>query len=327
MIVGVTDHYRAPFDIEGKALGENVEFIDFNSRNEADFDDDVLRKIDVLLVYHARISKTTIEKLDNCKIVVRYGVGVDNMSLEALKEKGIPLCNNPDYGIEEIAATATAHLLNLWRRISAYDLASRGYETGWAQNIIRPIVRISEGTLGVVGTGRIGAAVVRNMAPYGCRILGFDEYQPESRAADVGYIRVETLDELLAESDAVSLHCVLNEETVAMVDEDFIAAMKPGALLVNSARGGLFKNLDVLEAGLRSGHLGGVGTDVLPEEPPGDHPLIRAWRDFEPWLGGRFVVTPHTAYYSESALFDMRFKAAETAAIFLERNELRHAIV
>ena len=112
-----------------------------------------------------------------------------------------------------------------------------------------------------------------------------------------------------------------------MVDENFVSAMKPGSLLVNTARGGLFQNLDVLEKGLRSGRLGGLGTDVLPEEPPGGHPLIRAWRDFEPWLGGRLVITPHTAYYSESALYDMRFKAAETAALFLDQNELRNRVV
>ena len=327
MIVGITDHFRPPFDIEEKALGEGVEFIDFNSRNEDDFDEDALRKVDVLLVYHARVSERTIKRLDNCKIVVRYGVGVDNMSLMALKKKGIPLCNTPDYGVEEIAATAAAHILNLWRRISAYDQASRNHIDNWAQNTIRPIVRISEGTLGVVGTGRIGAALIRYMVPYGCRILGFDKYQPATHAKRIGYIRVDTLDELLAESDVVSLHCVLTEETTGMVDENFITAMKTGALLVNTARGGLFQNLDVLEKGLRSGRLGGLGTDVLPEEPPGGHPLIRAWRDFEPWLEGRLVITPHTAYYSESALYDMRFKAAETAALFLDQNELRNRVV
>jgi D-3-phosphoglycerate dehydrogenase len=327
MIVGITDHYRPPFDIEDKALGGGVDFVDFNSRNEENFNEEALRKLDVLLVFHARISERTIEKLDNCKIVVRYGVGVDNMPLEALKKSGIPLCNTPDYGIEEIAATAAAHILNLWRRVSAYDLACRSYESGWAQNIIRPISRISKGTLGVVGTGRIGAELIRIMSPFGCQILGFDEYQPETRAKEIGYTPMQTLEELLAQSDFVSLHCVLNEETMGIVDENFIAAMKPGALLVNTARGGLFQNLDVLEKGLKSGRLGGLGTDVLPEEPPGDHPLIRAWRDFEPWLGGRLVVTPHTAYYSESALYDMRFKAAETAALFLHQNKLRNRII
>ena len=327
MIIGITDHYRPPFDIEAEALGGDVEFIDFNSRDEDDFNEDSLRKLDALLVFHARITDKTLAKLDRCKIIVRYGVGVDNMDLDALKRRGIPLCNTPDYGVEEIAATAAAHILNLWRRISAYDRACRTYEEGWAQNIQKPIVRMSEGTLGVVGAGRMGSALIRLMKPYGCRILGFDPHQPPGHEETVGYERVETLAELLAASDAVSLHCVLTPETAGLVDQAFIAALKPGALLVNTARGGLFKDLDVLEKGLRSGQLGGLGTDVLPMEPPGDHSLIRAWRDAEPWLRGRLVITPHTAYYSESALYDMRYKAAETIALFVEKNELRNRIV
>jgi D-3-phosphoglycerate dehydrogenase len=103
--------------------------------------------------------------------------------------------------------------------------------------------------------------------------------------------------------------------------------MKPGALLVNTARGGLFKDLDVVEQGLKSGQLGGLGTDVLPMEPPVDHPLIRAWREDAPWLRGRLVITPHTAHYSERALYDMRYMAAETAALFLDQNELRNRVV
>ncbi|HJN22605.1 MAG TPA: C-terminal binding protein [Rhodospirillales bacterium] len=327
MIIGVTDHYRPPFDIEDKALGGGVEFIDFNSRNEDDFDAGALRRVDALLVFHARITGKTIEKLDNCKIIVRYGVGVDNMDLEALKKKGIPLCNTPDYGVEEIAATAAAHILNLWRRISAYDQACRGYRSGWAQNIQKPIARLSEGTLGVVGTGRIGTALIGLMKPFGCRVIGFDKYQPPGCERGAGYKRAASLKELLAASDAISLHCLLTEETAGMVDEAFLGAMKPGAILVNTARGGLFKNLDVIEAGLRSGQLGGLGTDVLPAEPPGEHPLIDAWRGFEPWLKGRLVITPHTAYYSESALYDMRHKAAETVVLFFNTNELRNRIV
>jgi D-3-phosphoglycerate dehydrogenase len=327
MIVGVTDYYRAPFDIEAEALGGDVEFIDFNSRNEDYFDEDALRQLDALLVYHARITDKTLAKLEKCKIIVRYGVGVDNMDLDALKQRGIPLCNTPDYGVQEIAATAASHMLNLWRRISAYDRACRTYEEGWATNLQKPILRMLEATLGVVGVGRMGAAFIKLMKPFGFRILGFDPHQPAGHEDSVGYERVETLEELLAASDAISLHCVLTPETAGLVDEGFIAAMKPGALLVNTARGGLFKDLDVVEQGLKSGQLGGLGTDVLPSEPPVDHPLISAWREDAPWLQGRLVITPHTAHYSEKALYDMRYMAAETAALFLNKNEFRNRIV
>ena len=245
-----------------------------------------------------------------------------------LKDQGIPLCNTPDYGIEEIAATAASHLLNLWRRISAYDQACRHYESGWAQNLIRPIPRISKSTLGVVGTGRIGTQIDSTHESLRLpNIWDLTCISQQPGPGDIGYTRVESLDELLAESDAISLHCVLTEETAGMVDEKFIATMKPGALLVNTARGGLFRGLDVLEQALRSGQLGGLGTDVLPNEPPSDHPLIEAWRNAEPWLNGRLVITPHTAYYSDSALYDMRYKAAETAALFLDRGELRNRVI
>ena len=97
--------------------------------------------------------------------------------------------------------------------------------------------------------------------------------------------------------------------------------------LVNTARGGLFKDLDIIEEGLKSGQLGGLGTDVLPSEPPVDHPLISAWREDAPWLRDRLVITPHTAYYSETALYDMRYLAAETAALFLNQKKLRNRII
>ena len=327
MLIGVTDFYRSPFDIEQKALGGGVEFIDFNSRDEDDFDGDTLRQLDAMLVYHARITDKTLAKLEKCKIIVRYGVGVDNMDLEALKDRRIPLCNTPDYGIEEISATAVSHLLNLWRKISSYDRACRNYREGWAQNLQKPIHRLSESTLGVIGVGRIGAAFIGLMRPFGCKILGFDPHQPAGHEDTVGYERVDTLAELLDVSDAISIHSVLTPETAGMVDENFISAMKTGAILVNTARGGLFKNLDIIEEGLKNGQLGGLGTDVLPSEPPLDHPLIKAWREDAPWLRNRLVITPHTAQYSETALYDMRYLAAETVALFLNQKELRNRVI
>ena len=210
---------------------------------------------------------------------MRYGVGYENVDLNALKARGLPLCNTPDYGTEEVANTTVALLLNLWRKISAYDFASREIAEGWAENTLPPISRISEGTLGLVGVGRIGEAVARRMAPFGCRILGYDPQLPAGHEKLAGFQRIDSLTELLARSDAVSLHCRLAAETAGMVNDDFIAAMKPGAMLVNTARGGLLESLDVIEKALKSGQLSGAGFDALPQEPPGDHPLLQAWRE------------------------------------------------
>ena len=186
---------------------------------------------------------------------------------------------------------------------------------------------MSESTLGVIGVGRIGATLIRLMRPFGCKILGFDPHQPPGHEDTFGYDRVDTLAELLDVSDAISIHCVLTPETAGLVDEKFISAMKTGSLLVNTARGGLFKNLDIIEEGLKSGQLGGLGTDVLPSEPPVDHPLIKAWREDAPWLQNRLVITPHTAQYSETALYDMRYLAAETLSLFFNQNKLRNRII
>lgn len=327
MIIGVTDHFRAPFDIEAKALGVDAEFIDFHSKNEADFGVAQLKRLDALLVWHARITARTVNRLENCKIVVRYGVGYENVDLDALKVRGLPLCNTPDYGTEEVANTTVALLLNLWRKISAYDFASREITEGWAENTLPPISRISEGALGLVGVGRIGEAVARRMAPFGCRILGYDPQLPAGHEKLAGYERIGNLTELLAESDAVSLHCRLAPDTAGMVNDGFLAAMKPGAMLVNTARGGLLESLDVIEGALKSGRLSGAGFDALPQEPPGDHPLLRAWREHAPWVRGRLIITPHTAWYSESAYQDMRHKAAETVGLYLRDGTLRNRIV
>ncbi|MDP1691575.1 MAG: C-terminal binding protein [Burkholderiaceae bacterium] len=327
MIIGVTDHFRAPFHVEAKALGVDAEFVDFHSRNEADFDIAQLRRLDALLVWHARIGARTVDHLDNCKIVVRYGVGYDNIDLEAFKARGLPLCNNPDYGSEEVANTTVALLLNLWRKISAYDFASREITQGWAENVLPPISRISQSTLGLVGVGRIGGAVARRMAPFGCRILAYDPQLPPGQENQLDYQRVASLEQLCAEADAISLHCKLMPETAGMVNDRFLAAMKRGAILVNTARGGLLESLDAIERALRSGQLAGAGLDALPQEPPGDHPLLRAWRKQEAWVRGRLVVTPHTAWYSESSVLDMRHKAAQTIGLYLKDGTLRHRIV
>lgn len=215
-----------------------------------------------------------------------------------------------------------AHILNLWRRISAYDQASRDPDTQWTESLLKPIGRISEGTLGIVGTGRMRSRVIQYVKSFGCRILGFDKYPSD----ETGCEQTSRLEELLGQCDVVSLHCTLNDETPRMVDDGFIAAMKPGALLVNTARGGLFKSLDVLEAALKSVQLGGLGTDVMIQEPPQDHSLIRAWKNFEPWLKGRMVTTPHDAYYSDQSIDDMHLKPAETIAAYLNDNDLRNRI-
>lgn len=321
--IAITDYVHPPFKIEAEALGPDYRL---EGLEGADHKTDILNRAEALLVWHQAITQEIIDQLDSCKVVVRYGVGFDAIDIKALERRGIAFCNTPDYGTEEVADTAVALLLQALRRLPEYDQACRVYASGWQEHTLSPLKRSNKTTIGVIGIGRIGTAVVNRLKAFGFRILGFDPYLPSGHEKGVGYERCWSLDDLLGQCDAVTLHCPLNDETNGLVDGDFISKLKPGAILVNTARGGLIASLDPVHEGLKSGQLKSVGLDVLPSEPPVAHPLIQAWRDRAEWLQGRVVITPHTAYFSEQAWYEMRFKTAETAKMFLETGQLRNQI-
>ncbi len=324
-VVGITDYIQPPADIEQQGFPE-AEFRFLPDWREGKVQSDQWRDVDALLAWHLPINEQAAELLDRCKIVVRYGVGYDTVDVAALAKRGIPLCNTPDYGTEEVADVACGMILMIQRKLLLYDRAARGYEGTWQENLLKPHQRTSEQTVGIIGVGRIGTALVNRLKPFRFRILGYDPYQPSGHEKAVGYERVDSQDELLGRSDIVTLHCPLSDETRAMVNGKFFSQMKKGAALVNTARGGIFEGLDCLADALRSGHLACAALDVLPFEPPKDHPLLRAWRDDEPWLSGRLVINPHAAYYSEQGWFEMRYKAAEAARLYLVQNRLRNRI-
>jgi lactate dehydrogenase-like 2-hydroxyacid dehydrogenase len=324
--IGVTDYVQPPFSIERQALGDDWEFVPLNIHREQDFAASSIANLDALLVWHAPITARIASLLESCRIVVRYGVGYDQIDVPALEKEGIIFCNTPDYGIEEVADTAAAMILSHVRRIGKYDYQCRNYAHGWQEHTLSPLPRSASLTIGIIGVGRIGTALIRRMRPFGFKLLGYDPYLPLGHEKSIGYERVGDIAELLGRTDIVSVHCPANDHTRDMIDEDFVAAMKPGSILVNTARGSLIASLDPIEAALRSGQLLAVGLDVLPSEPPEPHPLIDAWRAEESWLRGRLIITPHTAYYSESAWREMRFKAAETARLFFEKGITRNRI-
>ena len=322
-LVGITDRVPPPGDIERKAFPE-AEFVFLPDWREGPAAEDQWRQVEALLVWHRKIDRPAVELLDRCRIAVRYGVGYDVFDLEALQARSIPACNTPDYGTEEVADTAAAMILALQRKIISYDRACRFYARGWQEHTQKPLERTSERTLGVIGVGRIGTALINRMKPFGFKILGYDPYQVSGHEKAVGYKRANILEELLAETDIITLHCPLTDETSGMVDEQFLRLMKHGASLVNTARGKIVKDLDCLEDALKTGHLASISLDVLPDEPPRDHSLIRAWRDDEEWLRGRLFINPHAAFYSERAFYEMRYKAAETARMYLLTGRLRN---
>ena len=325
-LVGITDYVVPPADIEQEAF-EGAEFVFLSDWRASEANRKIWQEVDAILLWHWHMDEATAEVLENCKIVVRYGVGYDLVDLDAMKKHNLPLCNTPDYGTEEVADAACAMILAIQRKIVTYDRKCRSYSYGWQENLLKPHQRTSDQTVGLIGVGRIGTAVVNRLKPFGYRIMGYDPYQPSGHEKAVGYKRVNSLEELLSQSDIVSIHCPLTDETRSMVNSDFIGQMKAESSLVNTARGQILESLDCIEQGLRKGQLQSVSFDVLPDEPPGEHSLKKAWRNDEQWILGRVIITPHVGYYSERGWYEMRYKAAETARMFLAEGKLRNRII
>ena len=283
---------------------------------------------EVLLVWHQKINDEYLREFPNLKGVVRYGVGYDAVDLDAIRDRNILFCNTPDYGTDEVSNTAVAMILNISRGVSRYDYQCREYpDFSWQENTISSLKRASKTVIGVYGAGRIGGSVCLKARALGFEVIFFDPFQDRGYEKLLGVKRAESEAELLASSDIVSLHVPLSESTRKMVNNGFIEMMKPGASLVNTARGELVADLDVLSRALRSSKLHCVSLDVLPDEPPSvEHDLIKAWRDREAWLDGRFIVNPHTAYYTAESYKEMRCKAAENALRILN-DERPHNII
>ena len=277
--------------------------------------------IEVLLVWHEHITKKYIDNLPKLKGIVRYGVGYDAIDLEYAKSKNIYVCNTPDYGTEEVSDTAIAMIMNIARGISRYDCLCRNYRNNWQENTITSIKRINDNKLGVIGAGRIGGSVILKANALRFDTSFYDPYVPNGYEKMLNAKRVRSLEDLLKISDIVSINCPLSKETFGMIDEKFISKMKDGASFSNTARGEIIRDIDVFYEPLKSGKLSNVALDVIPHEPPKESLLINAWRNREDWLDGRFILNPHTAYYSDKAYFEMRYKAALNARRILNNEK------
>ena len=298
--IAITDHFNEPGKEELSVLGDLV-------------GTEVGEDTEVLLVWHEKIDETYVSRLPNLRGVQRYGVGFDNLDVDYLNTKDIICCNNPDYGVDEVSDTALAFVMAISRGITRYDNLARGLSDSWQENILLEIKRNSDLRVGVVGAGRIGSSVLLKCHAIGFKTAFYDPYKESGHEKVLHSERYQSLGELLAVSDIVTIHCPLNAETRGMIDDEFIESMKPGASLVNTARGGILADPAVLLQHLRSGHLNSVSLDVLPEEPPGKDEFYEAWRRQEPWLAGRLLINPHTSYFSQAAQVEIRRKAAENA--------------
>jgi D-3-phosphoglycerate dehydrogenase len=261
------------------------------------------------------------------RIAVRAGVGFDNLDLVGWGAKGVPVCNVPDYGTTEVADHAIALMLALTRGTSSYG--QRLIETGpgaWHFGLAPLVRRHRHAHFGVIGLGRIGLAAARRAAAFDMKVTFFDPHLGSGVDLSTGYDRVHSLNELMGRSDIISVHAPLSGETRGMLNDTAFAAAKTGLILINTARGPIV-DLDALERAMRSGGVAGAGIDVLPNEPQDmDHPLFASWRKREAWIAERLIVTPHAAFYSPSAMQDLRLKSVEVVHTLLVEGRLTNCV-
>ncbi len=303
--VVITDHRFASVDIQRKVLSEiGAELVEGQAKTEAEIIE-IARDAQGILNARSQITAKVIDALENCKIMVRYGVGVDTIDIPAATRKGIMVSNVVDYCVDEVADHAFALILSLARKVV---FSTRRVQAGeWSITNLKPLKRLAGQTVGVVGFGRIGRALAQKAAAVGFQVMAYDPFVADDGTANAG-VRLVPLQALLKEADFVSLHTPLTPETEKMIGPEQINLMKPTAYLVNVSRGSLIDE-DALIKALEEKRLAGAGLDVLVEEPANpNNPLLKM---------EQVVVTSHTAFYSEEALEELQEKAAQKVAAAL----------
>lgn len=269
-----------------------------------------LHRADAILVREAKLPAATIETLDRCRVIVRYGVGTDNIDLAAATQRNIYVANVPDYGSHDVATHALALLLAVAQRIVNQD---RSLREATAPEHLRPVYRLQGKILGIVGFGRIGQAFWRLTRGLGfAETLVYDPYRTEPWPEGV---EPSDLDRLCQHADAISLHLPLTDATRHLFDRERIASLKETAILVNTARGGLIDESALTEA-LRHGGLHGAGLDVFEDESPTGIGSLRELPNV--------VLTGHVAWYSEESQRDLQAKAAREVARVLSGSRPVH---
>ncbi len=314
MNVLVTDYAWPNLAIERAVLKPlGVELVVADSGDE----DELLRlapQSDAILTCWKSVSAAVLESAPKVQVVSRYGIGVDNIDVEAATRLGIVVTNVPDFCLDEVSDHVLALLLAWARRIVAFDHSTS--RSVWDLSTGRGVQRLRGQTLGLVGFGNTARAVARKATALGLTVLAHTpRFNSSTSLADAE--PVAALDELLSRSDFVSLHAPLNDSTRYLIDAAAFRRMKPSALLINTSRGALVDE-DALLHALQSGEIAGAALDVLTTEPPpADHPLL---------THPRVIATPHAAFYSEQAISDLAQRAAEHVSQVLRKERPRHVV-
>jgi D-3-phosphoglycerate dehydrogenase len=260
------------------------------------------KNVDGIINQYAPLSRRVIESLRKCKVISRYGIGVDTVDLEAATEKGIIVGNVTDYCIDEVSDHAFALLIAGARKVVQLNQAVK--EGNWDYKVGVPIFRLRDRVLGLVGLGKIPQSVAQKAQAFGLRVIAYDPYVPAELAKELG-IELVDLNQLCAQSDYISVHAPLMEGTCGMISDEQFDQMKKEAFIINTARGPVIDEKALIRA-LQEGKIAGAGLDVVENEPiPQDSPLLQM---------DQVILNPHVAWYSEESQIELKRKTAQNVA-------------
>ncbi len=315
MKVVITDYNLPDIEIEEsycKAAG--YDFVALRTATDAERCD-LVRDADAVITQFAPVNAAVIDAMQKSRVIVRYGIGVDNVDVKAAAAKGIPVCNVPDYCIDEVADHALAMILDLTRKVTANHNKVKSGSWGLALPL-SAMFALKSMTVGVVGFGRIGREVASRLTAFKCKVLVYD---PPVDAATIRGAGCEpvALDDLIRQSDLITLHCPSIEQTKQMINSKSIAAMKDGVMLVNTSRGTLVKT-DDLVAALKSGKVSAAALDVTDPEPPDlQGELVKL---------DNVIINSHIASCSAQAVRKLRESVVNTVGIALRGEPLPNII-
>lgn len=293
--------------------GLGIEFVKAQCKTE----DEVIKQAkhaDAILNQYAPISRRVIESLENARVISRYGVGVNTIDLDAANEKGITVANVPDYGMEEVSNHALALLLSWARKVPL--LNNEVKKGNWDFKACVPIHRFNNQTVGVLGFGRIPRRFIEKVKPLGFKLAAYDPFVSAEDMESAGVQKME-LDEIIREADYLSVHVPLIKDTFHLLNADRFSQMKKNAVIINTARGPIIDEKALIEA-LEKGVIAGAALDVAEEEPISiDSPLL--YMD-------NVIITPHSAWYSEEAMVELRQKAAKNIVQVLKGEKTPYAL-
>jgi D-3-phosphoglycerate dehydrogenase len=270
-------------------------------RTEADLIE-LCADADAVITQFARVNANVVSAMQKARAIVRYGIGVDNIDLDAARARGIPVCNVPDYCIDEVADQTLAFILATTRQVVTHAYHLRSGHWGLAAPLAR-MKALRDLTVGIVGFGRIGREVLRRLQPFKCAVQVFDPMVPSTEIEKLG-AQAASFDEVLGNADVLTLHCPSTPKTRRLMNRETFAKLKPGAILINASRGDLV-DPDALMAALQSGRLAAAALDVFDPEPiPAGHP-IRTRSDV--------ILAPHIASCSVPAVTKLREAVANLA--------------